>query len=473
MPNPSQTTPITAKLANFGSSLTFEDLPPEAVEATKNLCLDFLGVALNGSTTPSSRSVLGAMQRLGRAWDRSEGGYGGGSAVFGSSLRAFPEYAALVNGTSGHSIELDDVNNESSLHPGVAVFPAAFAMADSQRIDGKSFITAAALGYDVMVRLGRALKASEHYRHGFHPTGTCGVFGAASVVSSILGLDQEGHARALGIAGSQTAGSLEFLTDGSWTKRLHPGWAAHSGLLAALMAREGFLGPGSIIEGKNGFLNSYSDNPDHDLVLRDLGEIFHVSRTSVKPHSCCRYNQGPIDCVLDISKNYEVHPQDVEQVTVGVLSAGFDIVAAPEQLKQNPVSVVDEQFSMPFGAAIAMLYGRASLSEYQQDVAQRQEVKELMGKVRCVKDEVLDAAFPKQWPAWVEVRTKDGRTLRSEATYPKGDPENALTSLELEQKFRGLSSAVLTEERQTDIINTIQKLETLGDITELAELATA
>ena len=471
MSNASQPTAITATLASFGASLTYEDLPPDAVQATKNLCMDFLGVAINGSTTPSARSAVDALRRLGRAWDN--GANGQGAAVFGTSTRALPEYAALANGTAAHSIELDDVNNESSLHPGVAVFPAAFATADIMPVDGRSLITAAALGYDVMVRLGRALKASEHYRHGFHPTGTCGAFGAASVVSSLLGLDQQAHGWALGIAGSQTAGSLEFLADGSWTKRLHPGWAAHSGILAALMAQEGFLGPGTIIEGKSGFLRSYSDNPDPDLVLKDLGEQFHVSRTSVKPHSCCRYNQGPIDCVLDLSQRHNLQAQDVEEVTVGVLSAGFDIVAAPEEAKRNPVSVVDEQFSMPFSAAIAMLYGRASLAEYRQDVAQRPEVKDLMAKVRCVKDPKLDAAFPQQWPAWVQVRTRDGRTLRSEATYPKGDPENALSSVELEQKFRDLTSVAISKERQDLIVATVQKLETLDDVTQLAELATA
>jgi 2-methylcitrate dehydratase PrpD len=225
---------ITRSLAKFSAGLTYEDLPPEVVEWAKYLCLDFAGVALNGSTTPSAKAVVEAIEGIERP---------GPSAIIGTGSRAQPEYAAMANGTAFHSIELDDVNNESSLHPGVVAYPTALAMADVVPVDGKSFITSVVAGYDIMVRLGRALKPAEHYGRGFHPTGTCGAFGAATVAGQLLGLEHESLAYALGIAGSQAAGNLEFLTDGAWTKRLHPGWASHSGIWAALLARSGFVGP--------------------------------------------------------------------------------------------------------------------------------------------------------------------------------------------------------------------------------------
>ena len=362
------------------------------------------------------------------------------------------------------------MNNEASLHPGVVAYPTALAMADVVPVDGKSFIAAVTAGYDVIVRLGRALRPAEHYGRGFHPTATCGAFGAAAVSARLLGLKGDALMYALGIAGSQAAGSMEFLAQGAWTKRFHPGWASHSGMWAAFLAREEFLGPSTIIEGKSGFLRSYSGDPDPDLVLRDLGETFHITRTSVKPHACCRYNQGPIDCVLDLVRRHDLLAENVEEARVGVLSAGYNLVAAPEEEKRNPTSVVDMQFSLPFATAIALLYRRASLEEYTPEVAQRQEVRDLMGKVQCITDPALDAQFPQQWPAWAEVRTRDGRTLRSEVQYPKGDPENALTWDEMRDKFMNLSALVISRKRQQEIIAAVESLQDMRDVRELADL---
>ena len=454
---------ITQTLAKFSADLTYEDLPPEVVDWAKYLCLDFAGVTLNGSTTPSAKAVVQAIEGIERP---------GPSAIIGTDSRALPEYAAMANGTAFHSIEMDDVNNESSLHPGVVAYPTALAMADVVPVNGKSFITSVVAGYDIMVRLGRALKPAEHYGRGFHPTGTCGAFGAAAIASQLLGLKDESHSYALGIAGSQASGSLEFLAQGAWTKRLHPGWASHSGIWAALLARAGFTGPTTIIEGGNGFLHGYSGDPDPDSILTDLGDEFQIARTSIKPHSCCRYKQGPIDCLLDLRDRHSLEPEDVEKVTIGVLSAGYNVIAAPEEKKLNPTSTVDMQFSMPFGASVALLYGRASLAEYAAGVPQRPEVREMMSRVRCVTDPALDAEYPSRWPSWAEVQTHDGRALRSESQFPKGDPENALSWDEMKQKFTTLSSPVISERRQAEIITKIESLDSLTDVRDLAALLT-
>ena len=454
---------ITRALAKFSEELTFEDLSPEVVDWAKYLCLDFAGVSLNGSTTPSAKAVVQAIEDIQRP---------GPSAIIGTASRALPEYAAMANGTAFHSIELDDVNNESSLHPGVVAYPTAMAMADVVPVNGKSFISSVVAGYDIMVRLGRALKPAEHYARGFHPTGTCGAFGAAAVAGQLLGLEGDSFTHALGIAGSQVSGNLEFLAQGAWTKRLHPGWASHSGIWAALLARSGFTGPTTIIEGRNGFLHGYSGDPDPDSIVRELGREFMVSQTSIKPHSCCRYKQGPIDCLLDLRAKHHLAADQVEEVKIGVLSTGYNVVAAPEDEKLNPVSVVDMQFSMHFGAAVALIYGQASLAEYAPGVPQRPEVKDMMNRVRCVTDPALDASYPQRWPAWAEVRTRDGRTLRSDIEFPKGDPDNALTWDEMKDKFVSLSSSVISARRQSEIIAAVESLETMDDVRDLAALLT-
>ncbi len=157
-------------------------------------------------------------------------------------------------------------------------------------------------------------------------------------------------------------------------------------------------------------------------------------------------------------------------MSIGVLSAGYNIVAEPEEEKLNPQSVVDMQFSMPFGAAVALVYGRASLDEYADGVSQRPKVKDMMSRVRCVTDPELDAQFPTKWPAWAEVRTRDGRSLRSQTEFPKGDPENALSWDEMKQKFTLLSSPVIPEQRQAEVISKIESLESMSDMRDVAAL---
>ena len=452
---------LTLKLADFYAALDYESLPPYVIDRAKYFCLDYLAVAIRGSITPSSES----MQRVVKGLSPN-----GESVIMGTSLAATPEYAALANGTAAHSLEMDDVSNDASLHPGVAAFPVAFACGDLERVSGRQFITAAVGGFDLMIRLGRALDPRKHYARGFHPTGTCGTFAAASITSQLLGLDATRMAWALGIAGSQAAGSLEFLKDGTWTKRMHPGWAAHSGLIAGLLSRDGFVAPTTILEGRDGFLHGYSDDADGSKALEGLGDTFYITKTSIKPHACCRYNQGPIDCVLQIVRDNGLKAQDVDKVTVGILNAGFNVVAAPEEQKRNPKNIVDAQFSMPFGAAISILYGRAFLDEYSDDIIANPEVHELMNRVSCVTDPALEVNYPSRWPAWAKVSTRDGRQLRAEIEFPKGDPENALSWDELKDKFRNLTRPILSSGQQDDIIGTVDSLEALDDIRTLSRL---
>ena len=454
-------TGITQILAKFASNVNYEDLPPDVVDRAKYFCLDFAGVTLNGSTTDSAKAVVRALDDVGRS---------GPSTIVGTNKQALPEYAAMANGIAFHSIEMDDVNNEASLHPGVVAFPTALAMADIAPVTGKDFISAVVAGYDVIIRLGRALKPKEHYGRGFHPTGTCGAFGGAAVAARLLGLQGDDYTHALGIAGSQAAGSMEYLAQGAWTKRLHPGWSAHSGIWAALLARAGYSGPTTILEGRDGFLNAYSGDPDPSLVLKDLGEEYQVTRTGVKPHACCRYNQGPIDCLLEIGRSNDFQALDIEEVKIGVLSQGMRLVAEPVEAKRNPKSVGDMQFSMPFAAAVALSYGSASLNEYAIGVPDRPEVRHIMDRVQCVTDPKLDAQTPKLFPAWAEVRTSDGRTMRSELTYPKGDPENPVTWDEMRTKFNLLSAPVISSQRQEEIISAIDSLEQMDDVRQLASL---
>jgi hypothetical protein len=220
---------------------------------------------------------------------------------------------------------MDDTHQGGSIHLGVTVFSAALAAAELAGASGERVLRAAVAGYEVAARLAMALDPAAHYARGFHPTGTCGAFGAAAAAAVVLGLDTPAVATALGIAGSQASGSMEFLADGAWTKRLHPGWAACAGLHAAALARAGFKAPTSVLEGRFGFLHAYSDRGDAAPILARDG--YELLRTSVKPHACCRYMQGPIDAALALRAEHRIDPATVERIEVG-MPAGFAIVRA-------------------------------------------------------------------------------------------------------------------------------------------------
>jgi 2-methylcitrate dehydratase PrpD len=390
--------------------------------------------------------------------------------VIGTNVKVSPPYAALANGTAAHSLELDDVVNEASLHPAVAIMPAAMAAAQLAGCSGKEFLAAIVIGYEVAIKLGIALDPAAHYARGFHPTGTCGTMGAAMTAAKILGLNQSAMTNALGIAGSMAAGSMEFLSDGSFTKRLHPGWAAHSGIMAALLAGNDFTGPGTIVEGKFGFLHSYSLKPDPEKILRTWGKPYEIMRTSIKPHSCCRYKQGPIDGILKILRENRLNATDIEKVTLGILKAGFALVAEPEELKRNPMSVVDAQFSMPFGAAVAMLHGKATLDEYTLENVKSSQVKELMDRIHCVEDAELEKEYPQKWPASVNLVAKDGKQFSARIDYPKGDPENPLSWDELIDKFKNLISQVFSRAKQDEIIDRVRSMEQEDDVNSFSML---
>jgi len=390
--------------------------------------------------------------------------------VIGTKERAPFVYAALANGTSSHAIEMDDVNNESSLHPGVVVFSAVLATGEMHEAAGRSFIEAVVSGYEVIIRLGKALGPENTYKRGFHPTAICGTFGSSVTASKLMGLNEEKMVSAMGIAGSQAAGSMEYLAQGAWTKRFHAGWAAHSGMIAAQLARRGFQGPTSIIEGRDGFLYAYSNGADASKVLEGIGSVFEILRTSVKPHACCRYMQPPIDGVLKIVRENDLRPDQIEKVKLGILRAGAQLIAEPIENKYRPQSIVEAQFSMPFGAAVAVLYRKAGLGEFHLSKIHSEEVKRMMRQVECVVDPDLDQTFPKQWCATAEIFTKDGKRYCTKIEYPKGDPENPLSWEELIKKFHDLSGRLMTKERRLKIVGQVKDLEKIQNIKKWSPL---
>ena len=449
------------QLAEFVVSTSLSHMPEEVVDRAKYFVLDYLGVALRGSRVDSSAAMRAFVDHFAPL---------GNATIIGCDQGAHPAYAALANGAAAHCIEMDDTHQEGSIHLGAPVISALIAASEMQRAGGGEFLAAVVVGYEVAARLAMAVGPEAHYRRGFHPTGTCGTFGAAAAVARLWGLDTRAMAQALGIAGSQAAGSMEFLATGAWTKRFHPGWAAHNGLIAAALAREGFTGPDTIIEGQAGFAQAYSQAPRPERVTQGLGTSFEILATAVKPHACCRYMQAPIDAILELVRTHHIAADDVAQVTLGVLDTAFPIICEPAAIKYAPRSVVDAQFSMPFGAAVALLFRRASLAEFTPEMVAAPRVRALMQRVSHARDPELERSFPRQWRAWAAIELHDGRQVSTTVRYPKGDPQNPLSWDELLAKYRELGRSVLPEDRLDELSQRVRALESAPDVAPLWRL---
>jgi 2-methylcitrate dehydratase PrpD len=434
----------TRELVDFLHGLKPENLPAEVLDRARYFLLDYLSVAIRGSQEESARCVQRMIERMGAT---------GCARVIGTPIRTLPALAALANGTAAHGIEQDDTHSGGSIHLGTTMFPVAMALAETlPETTAEQFLTAVLAGYEAAARVAMAVQPKEHYALGFHPTQTCGVFGSAITASKLLGLTAEQTLAAVGIAGSMAAGSMEFLAEGAWTKRIHPGLAAQNGIHAGLLAAEGFSGPRHILEGRDGFLRAYSRHPAPERLTEGLGRSFEILQTAVKPHACCRYMQGPIDAILLTVREHQIAPEQIQTIEVAVLEAGWGIVAEPRQKKYHPESIVDAQFSMPFGAAVAVLCGAAGLDQFTMEQIRSPRVRQMMEKVILEKDIRLEKNFPREWPARVVVSLKSGQRYEEFVRHPKGDPENPLSGEEMAAKFRSLAGRVVSLERCDQIL---------------------
>jgi 2-methylcitrate dehydratase PrpD len=452
---------ITAEYVDFCSNLVYEDLPPEVVSYVKRLCLDFTGTAAYGSRADSSLAMLDFIRDL---------NVDGDCTVVATPVRCNPHYAALANGTFVKPYELDDVENSCSLHPGAPIWPVVFALGEHYHLDGKTVITAAVLGYETIIRLGRAINYAEHYDRGFHPSSTCGHFAATVAAAKLLGLTRQQMVDALGISGSQTSGSFRYIVEGSWTKAFHSGWAAHSGILAAQLAGKGFNGPTDIFEGKYGFLESYSKNTNPELLTKDLGMSFQTLRTGIKIHTACRHEHPGLDAVLAIVRENDLRAEDIERVDIDLIGNAFRLVVEPEDEKRAPRNPVEAMHSMYFGTAMAILQRRAFIEEHTDQWLSDPEVKELIQKIYCRHDPELDKLLPDKFPARAAVLTTNGKRIEKLFEIPQGDGLNPLSLDELKRKYRPLCRSVFSEKRVQEIEEQVLQLEGIRDFADTASL---
>ena len=441
------TTLATRAVAEFVAGLRPESIPPGVAAALRLLALDTMGAALAGRHLPWSRAI--------RAWAiaASPGAAPRGRArVWGEAdavLRAAD--AALVNGAASHAFELDDYHN-AKLHPGAVVVPAALALGEALDADGGRVLTAIAAGYEVMIRTSLALGPAAARGRGWHLTAVCGTFGAAAVGAVLLGLDAERTAWALGLAGTQSGGLFAFTSDGTDSKRLHPGRAAQSGIMAAELAALGLSGPTVVYEaGDGGFLRAFVDAPRPELLTEGLGRRWHAAETSFKPHACCGSLHAHVDAAIALRPRWNGGRVRVGMAELVGLQCGYDY---------RPGSALNAQMSARYCVAAALLDGMALPAQFADRRIADPGITRLAQAIELVHDPEHDRLYPGRFLGWTEVETATGME-RCAVLDPSGSPENPAMEESLRRKFALLAAPLLGADGAADLAHGFEGMSDL------------
>ncbi len=418
---------ITGKFADFITITNYEKLPKNIVDQAKLCFLDFLGVTLRGSKNRSSQAINNIVK------ESSE------STIIGHK-RANILDSALANGIAAHSLDLDDGHRFAQMHPGACVIPAALSTCEAYNKNGKEFISSIVAGYEVAISLG-ILVNPEHRNKGFHSTGTCGTFGAAAAACCALNLNKTETINALGLAGTQASGLLESDHSGSMGKHLHAGKSAHSGVLSALLSKEGFTGASSIIEGKEGFISAMANGCIKDKKL-EIGN-FHILDIYFKKYPICRHLHSTIDAAVNILNKNSIKKEDIQKILVKT----YKIAANHDNYDPKTNEAIRQ--SLPVSLAIAVKNGKLSLDNLKTDA----EIAKISSKIVTECDENLDGLYPYKRSSKVIIQTED-QSYSECVDLPKGEPENQFTKSELIDKFIELNPEV-----SIDILQVITNLE--------------
>lgn len=441
------------EMARFVVGLTMADVPAAVRSVARVHLLDGLGIALASSAMDFAETVHEAATQLGAGDDAHVIG-------FGTGLPAAS--AALVNGTLVHGLDFDDTHIEAIYHATAPALAAALAVGEAENADGESVLLAFIAGLEVGCRIAGAAAGRFHDR-GFHPTGIAGTFAAACVAAKLRRQSAPELASALGICASQAAGTLEL--GQSSLKRLHPGWAAHSGIIASHLAGAGFVGPLTIFEGANGLYGSHLGDAGAaaGLNVHDLGSRWMATDIAVKPYPCCHFTHAFIDAALEIVEGVgTLRPSDVHRIVCPTSERVMALVTEPTAVRQAPQTVYQAQFSVQYAVAYALVHGRVDVATFYDDRLDDPEVLAMAAKVSCPRDPASD--YPRHFPGEVIVHLHDGATHGRRVPASSGTPDNPLAVDAIVAKFRANAARTLPAGTVETLVELVDDLEAVPDI---------
>ncbi|GGE41810.1 2-methylcitrate dehydratase [Agaricicola taiwanensis] len=416
-----------AELARFVVSLKAEDIPSEVRARARHHLLDAAGIALASTKYDFAQRTFNAIAGLGGS---------GRVPVIGMPMSLAPRDAATVNGLLCHGLDFDDTHLGGIVHPTASALPVSLSAAIHTGASGRDLVTAAIIGIETSARIGAVAKGGFH-QVGFHPTGLVGAFGCALAAGYLFGLSERELTHAQGIVLSFASGSLEFLEDGAWNKRIHPGWAAAAGITAAALAKQGFKGAGLPYFGRFGLFASHLgplvEQCDFSLAAKDLGQSWEVLNTAIKPYPACHFTHACVDAAIQL-REQGVQPDEIVEIEALVPAEVVKVVCEPEASKKKPANSYEAQFSIPYLVACGLALGKLTLTELEEPALTDPAILALAQKVRYSTDPA--SPFPRAYSGEVRATLKDGRTLTVREEINRGAPDRPLSDADILEKFR-------------------------------------
>lgn len=441
---------IAQTLAEFAERLRYEDIPADIRERAKHLMLDGIGIAHASTHYDFAHRSLAAVSELGQ----------GDSDVIGLSAKLGLRDAVLLNGILVHGLDFDDTHGPGIIHATASCLPTALGVAAHSGLSGRDLLTAYVVGMEVATRIGSVAKGGFH-QVGFHPTGLVGAFACALIAGKLQGQNAAQLAMAQGIALSMGSGSMEFLQDGAWTKRMHPGWAGVAGITSATLARHGFIGPKAVYEGRFGLFKSHlgplEEACDYTLATEGLGQNWEIENVSVKPLPACHFTHACADAAMLIRQQPGFDLQQIAHIKALVPAGVIKTVCEPEQFKRQPQNTYDAQFSIPYAVASGLVRGRFGLAEIDPTAIGDKEVLRVAELVEYAADP--DSTFPRHYTGEVIVTMRDGTVLRHREAFNRGGCDRPLSNEDIVAKFRENLALVASDQRTNTVLQAVLQLD--------------
>ena len=444
-------TTVAQRIAQYVANFRYEDIPEATRERAKLLVLDAVGIAFASTQYDFAHRILTGLVAV------SEGC---GSSLIGLTRKLGLRDAVIMNGALVHGLDYDDTHIRAIIHATASAFPCALGVAESENTSGRALLAAYVLGVETAIRVADA--AGGHFHdYGYHPTGIAAHFSCALQAGWLYGSTPHQLVMAQGLAGSTAAGSQEFLEEGAWNKRIHPGWAGAAGITAAQLARAGFKGPSKPYEGRSGLFKSHlgpaEAQVNYERMYASLGTTWEVHDIAIKPFPVCHFIHAAADCALLLRERHAIRAQDIERIVAYVPQPTLHIIAEPAANKMRPANEYDAKFSVQFVVAACLVKGRFGLAELLEASLRDNDVLQLAAKADCAADP--DAQYPQYFSGGVEIQMRNGRTFRHHETVNRGAGERALSAADIERKYFDNALMAVSRTKAEAICEAVLSLE--------------
>jgi len=445
---------IAEEFSSWGKNLKVKDIPEKTQFTLKFLLKDICGIILSARNEEYVKSLVETYK-------------GSGNLIsLGHSERFDLFSSAIIAGTAAHGEDFDDTFEGNPMHVGATMIPAMLSAAQKFNLSGDQILKGLAVGSELICRLALVAPTAMH-KQSFHPTAVCGTFGVAAGLSSVLDLSEKQMVSALGIAGSFTSGIIEYLAEGSWTKRVHPGWSANSGMNATLIAKSGFYGPRTVFEGKHGFFEAFALKEierDYSHLTDGLGKRWENQNLAFKPFACGTMAQPFVDCAIKIRKKIK-NLDEISSITAKVGEGTVHRLWEPLKEKRQPSTPYSAKFSVPYCVAVGFIRGDAGLNEFNEKSINDKEILSLASKVNYEIDP--NNEYPKNYTGTLICKTFDSEFSEHQPCF-RGGIREPLTEVDIDKKYNAnLIYSNISEENKKNLNNFIETLFDRPDFSKI------